>query len=117
MGCKWQLHSECIFKSPPLLLPFPPLTCQHPHFFVQGGWVIVSKDDPNVIVAKSTHHLFVPTMDYEIGMGTGPWPVNRNRTIFTTSLVPLPEQGLDTFLVWYGAADANVAYATIQVTH
>ena len=45
-----------------------------------GGWVIMDKDDPTRIVAKSTSHLFVPTMDYEIGMGTGPYPVNRNRT-------------------------------------
>jgi len=49
-------------------------------------------------------------------MGTGKWPVNRNRTIFTTSLVALPGE-VDQFLVWYGAADANVAFATIQVTH
>jgi len=55
----------------------------------------------------------------EIGMGTGPWPVNRNRTIFTTTLVPQtgPSDAPDTFLVYYGAADANVAYAFIQVTH
>ncbi len=48
-------------------------------------------------------------------MGTGPYPVNRNRTIFPTTLVPQTEP--DTFLVYYGAADANVAYAFIQVTH
>jgi hypothetical protein len=49
-------------------------------------------------------------------MGTGPYPVNRNRTIFTTSLVPRPDIGVDCFLVYYGACDANVAYALIQVT-
>ena len=75
----------------------------------------MDKDDPTKIVQRSATHLFVPTMDYEIGMGTGPWPVNRNRTIFTTSLVPLPNEGTDVFLVWYGAADANVAYAKIKV--
>ena len=48
-------------------------------------------------------------------MGTGPYPVNRNRTIFTTTLVPQDAQ--DTFLVYYGAADAVVAHAIIQVTH
>jgi predicted GH43/DUF377 family glycosyl hydrolase len=28
-----------------------------------GGWVIMDKDDPSKIVAKSQTHLFVPTMD------------------------------------------------------
>jgi predicted GH43/DUF377 family glycosyl hydrolase len=63
-----------------------------------GGWVIMDRDDPTRIVQKSQHHLFVPTMDYEIGMGTGPYPVNRNRTIFTTALVQQP--GVDMFLVY-----------------
>jgi len=45
--------------------------------------------------------------------------VNRNRTIFTTQLVPLadgPDGGVDRFTVWYGAADAVVAWAHIAVT-
>ena len=95
----------CITRAPPT----------HPPVLDTGGWVIMDKDDPTKIVAKSLTHLFVPTMDYEIGMGTGPYPVNRNRTIFTTSLVPQEEP--DRFLVYYGAADANVAYAIIQVSH
>jgi hypothetical protein len=53
-------------------------------------------------------------MDYEIG--DGKWPVQRKRTIFTTAVVPLPNQLPDTYRVWYGAADANVAWAIIQVT-
>jgi hypothetical protein len=53
-------------------------------------------------------------MDYEIG--NGHWPVQRNRTLFVTSLVPLPDM-VDTYRVFYGAADANVAYATLTVTH
>ena len=55
---------------------------------------------------------FVPTMDYEIGDGI--WPVNRNRTIFVTSAIPI-EGEVDTFRVWYGAADANVASAIVKV--
>lgn len=42
-------------------------------------------------------------------MGTGPYPVNRNRTIFTTSLVPRPDVGVDAFMVYYGAADGACA--------
>jgi predicted GH43/DUF377 family glycosyl hydrolase len=75
--------------------------------------VILDKDDPTVIKQRSTQHLFVPTMDYEIG--NGPWPVQRYRTIFVTSVVPISNQP-DTFRVWYGAADANVAWAIIHVT-
>ena len=56
----------------------------------------------------------MPTMDYEIG--DGPYPVQRNRTLFVTSVIPLPGQ-VDTFRVFYGAADANVATAIVQVTH
>jgi hypothetical protein len=116
-----------------------------------GGWVILSKDDPAVIVEKSTSHLFVPSMDYEIGNGI--YNVNRNRmsdrqtvrgcwkkmaaphttfhstttppcagTIFTTSLVPLPLENspcaannVGCYIVWYGAADAVVAWAFIEV--
>lgn len=79
-----------------------------------AGWVILDGTDPTVIKQRSSTHLFVASMDYEIGNGI--WPVQRNRTIFTTSVVPIQGQ-IDTFRVWYGAADANVAWATIQVTH
>lgn len=79
-----------------------------------GGWIIMDKDDPTIILQRSTEHLFVPTMDYEIGNGI--WPVNRNRTIFTTSVVPIAGS-VDTFRVWYGAADANIATAIIQVLY
>ncbi len=74
--------------------------------------MILKGDDPNIITQRSTEHLFMPTMDYEIG--NGKWPVQRKRTIFTTAVVPLDLP--DTFRVWYGAADANVAWAVIQVT-
>lgn len=58
--------------------------------------------------------LLLLLQDYEIGDGI--WPVNRNRTVFATSVVPIAGQ-VDTFRVWYGAADANIATAIIQVTH
>jgi len=53
-------------------------------------------------------------MDYEIGNGR--WPVQRNRTLFVTSLVPIPGK-VDTFRAWWGAADANVATGIVTVTH
>jgi len=84
-----------------------------------GGFIILDKNDPTKIIQRGTYHPFVPTMDYEIGdAGPNPkhWPVNRNRTLFVTSLVPVPGQ-VDTFRAWYGAADANVATAIVTVTH
>jgi len=54
----------------------------------------MDKDDPSIIVQRSASHLFVPTMDYEIGW-PGPYNVNRYRTIFTTALVPLPDLCVD----------------------
>lgn len=78
-----------------------------------GGWVIMDGSDPTRIKQRSESHLFVPTMDYEIGNGI--WPVQRNRTIFVTSAVPISGE-VDVFRVWYGAADANVASAIVKVS-
>lgn len=82
-----------------------------------GGWIVLDANDPTVILQRSTYHLFISTMDYEIGSGI--YPVQRKRTLFTTSVVPLggrvEDAGGQTFRVWYGAADANVATAIIQV--
>lgn len=38
----------------------------------------------------------------------------RYHTLFVTSIVPVPGEQ-DTFRVWYGAADANVATAVVRV--
>lgn len=59
-------------------------------------------------------HTFISTEDYEIGNGI--WPVQRNRTLFITSVVPIAGQ-TDTYRLWYGAADANIGSMVIQVTH
>lgn len=47
-------------------------------------------------------------------MNTGIWPVQRNRTLFVTALVPVGE--VDTFRAWWGAADANIATGIVTVT-
>ena len=81
-----------------------------------AGFVILDKDDPTKILQRSAVHPLTPTMDYEIGSNPR-WPVLRNHTIFTTSVVPLQSgpEGED-FRVWYGAADANVASMVVRVT-
>jgi len=76
-----------------------------------GGWIILDANDPTKIKQHSAEHLFVPTVSWEIGDGI--YPVARKRTIFPTSIVPTGNK--DEFRVWYGAADANVASAVIQV--
>jgi len=76
-----------------------------------AGWVILDPVDPSIIKQRSSEHLFIPTVPWEIGNGI--YPVQRNRTIFPTSIVPTGVT--DEFRVWYGAADANVASAVIQV--
>ena len=57
----------------------------------------------------------MPTEIYEIGGSSDPYPVTRNRTLFVTSLVPVPGE-VDTFRAWWGAADANVATGIVKVT-
>jgi len=83
-----------------------------------GGWIVLDGKDPTILKQRSTEHVLMPTVSWEIG--NGPYPVQRHRTIFATSLVPVTNSGLeaasDVFRVWYGAADANVASALIQVT-
>jgi len=79
-----------------------------------AGFLILDKDDPNVVLQRDVVHFFRPTLDYEVGSNPK-WPVCRNRTLFVTSLVPLPGQP-NNFTAWYGAADANVATAVITVT-
>ena len=44
-----------------------------------GGWIIMDGTNPDLIIQRSTTHLFVPTMDYEIGDGI--YPVNRKRFV------------------------------------
>jgi len=78
-----------------------------------GGWVVLDKENPTIIKQRSPKHFIIATTDYEIG--NGPYPVQRERTIFATSLIPTGVK--DQFRVWYGAADANVASAIVQVSY
>ena len=83
-----------------------------------SGWVVMDKDDPTVIVQRSATHLLVASEVYE-GLPPYTYPVNRNRTIFGTIVVPLSgkaEAGGQLARVWFGAADANVATALVNIT-
>ena len=79
-----------------------------------GGFLILDRDDPSVVVQRDVLHFFRPTMDYEIGSNAR-WPVCRNNTLFVTALVPIAGE-VDAFRAFYGAADANVATAVVRIT-
>ena len=78
-----------------------------------AGFLILDKDDPSQVLQRDVAHFWQPTADYEVGENPA-WPVCRNRTLFVTSLVPVPGQP-DKFIAWFGAADANVATAVVTV--
>ena len=83
-----------------------------------SGWVVLDRDDPALIVQRSATHLLVASEVYE-GLPPYTYPVNRNRTIFGTIAIPLggkAEAGGALYRVWFGAADANVATALINVS-
>ena len=80
-----------------------------------GGFLILDQADPTNILQRGDYHPFMPTENYEIGGSSDPYPVTRNRTLFVTSLVPVPGE-VDTFRAWWGAADANVATGIVKVT-
>ena len=79
-----------------------------------AGFLVLSGADPSVVLQRDVLHFFRPDADYEAGSNPA-FPARRKHTVFVTSLVPVPGQA-DVFTAWYGAADANVATATVQVT-
>jgi predicted GH43/DUF377 family glycosyl hydrolase len=79
-----------------------------------AGWIVLDKTDPTIVKQRSATHFFSAEKDYE-GVGKSIYPVQRNRTLFPTSLIPTGKK--DEFRVWYGAADASVASAIVQVTY
>jgi len=79
-----------------------------------AGWIVLDKTDPSIVLQKSTEHFFISITDYE-GVGESKYPVQRNRTLFPTSIIPVVGEK-DVFRVWYGAADASVASVIVTVT-
>merc|ERR1712039_999676 len=79
-----------------------------------AGWIILDKDDPSRILQRSRSHVLCSPCDRDYEMGNAPYPVQRHRTTFVTSIVPVNGEK-DTFRIWYGAADASVATALLRV--
>ena len=89
-----------------------------------AGWIVMDGSDPSKIVQRSQRHVLIASKDYEGVPPLNGYPVNRYRTTFVTSIVP--QQGstvhradgsiTQTYRLWWGAADANVATGLLTVT-
>jgi len=76
------------------------------------GWVILDGNDPKKILQRSETPLLTPKLAWENGTGTylGLTP----NVIFIEGWMAHPSQ-IDSFIVFYGAADAYVGSALITV--
>ena len=77
-----------------------------------AGWVVIDKDSPNTIIQRSETHILVASLPFEGVEPVGGYPVQRYRTTFVTSIVPI---GKDKFRLYWGAADANIASGILTV--
>lgn len=82
-----------------------------------AGWVIIDGKDPTRIIQRSEEHVLIASLPFE-GVDAGNYPVQRERTTFVTSIVPIAQgEGSETFRLWWGAADANVATGILTVSY
>ena len=73
---------------------------------------MIDKDSPNTIIQRSETHILVASLPFEGVEPVGGYPVQRYRTTFVTSIVPI---GKDKFRLYWGAADANIASGILTV--
>jgi predicted GH43/DUF377 family glycosyl hydrolase len=78
-----------------------------------AGWVVIDKEDANRIIQRSTEHILIASLPFEGVEPIHGYQVQRYRTTFVTSIVPL---GGDVFRLYWGAADASVASGLLTVT-
>jgi predicted GH43/DUF377 family glycosyl hydrolase len=74
------------------------------------GYVILSGEDPSVVLQRSETPLLGPKYAWE--QGTSPYPCNVPNVVFLEAAHPL---GDDSFRVFFGAADANIGSAVVKV--
>lgn len=92
------------YNSAELGWPNDPNTAYHP------GWAILSSSDPTVVVARSEQPLMGPKFAWEIG--EAPYTCNVPNVVFLEAARPL---GNDAFEIFFGAADATIGRAVVQV--
>ncbi|CAM9147387.1 unnamed protein product, partial [Ectocarpus fasciculatus] len=93
------------YNSAELGWPDDPATAYHP------GWVILSGSDPTQIVARSEEPLMGPKYAWETG--EAPYTCNVPNVVFLEAARPL---GNDRFEIFFGAADAAIGRAVVEVT-
>lgn len=104
-----------------------------------AGWIVMDRDDPVTILQRSAKHVLIASMDYEGVPPLNGFPVQRYRTTFVTSIVPIAKPAdhdsaggagagaaasasapggpiVEKYRLWWGAADANVATGILTVT-
>ena len=74
---------------------------------------MIDKEDANRIIQRSTEHILIASLPFEGVEPIHDYQVQRYRTTFVTSIVPL---GGDVFRLYWGAADASVASGLLTVT-
>lgn len=89
-----------------------------------AGWIVMDADDPTDILQRSSTHVLIASKDYEGVPPLNGYPVQRYRTTFVTSIVPIVGSTTKSaagvieqkYRLWWGAADANVATGILTVT-
>lgn len=84
------------------------------------GYVILSKDDPTVVLQRSEQPILSPDFAYE--QGVAPYTCNMPNVVFLEAAAPVrcPVTGAvvpDTFTVYFGAADNTIGSGTLVVRH
>jgi len=76
------------------------------------GWVVLSRDDPRVIVQRSDTPFLAPTHDWD--RGTAPYTCNVANVVFVEAMHATSAP--DVFRIYFGGADAVIGTAVIRVT-
>ena len=80
-----------------------------------SSWLILDKDDPSKILARSKTALMIPTFEYETlceGNPSCPYIGERKNVIFMCSADPI---GPNKFRLFFGGGDGNVGTAVLSV--
>ena len=80
------------------------------------GWLILSSNDPSVIIQRSTEAILIPIYDHETLCNGSPdckYQGERKNVIFASSVMPTKKK--DEFRLYFGAGDGNTGTAVVQV--
>ena len=75
------------------------------------GWVVLSGEDPTVVLARPETPLMGP--EYTFETGNSPYTCNVPNVVFLEAARPIEQ---DRFEIFFGAADAAIGRAIVEVT-